>query len=82
LAFHFVVNVKICIKNNLFIIFLDFLVYFLQYYYSFLYKDNYYIMEHKTYSYKKMSHFRDILTKSQNEANNMLPYTNKQFNYH
>jgi hypothetical protein len=39
-------------------------------------------MEHKTYSYKKMSHFRDILTKSQNEANNMLPYTNKQFNYH
>lgn len=43
-------------------------------------------MEDKTYSYKKMSHFRDILTKPHNEANNMLHihnmkhYTDKQFN--
>ena len=37
-------------------------------------------MEHKTYSYNKMSHFRDILTNPHNEANNMLPYTYKQFN--
>ena len=37
-------------------------------------------MEHKTYSYNKMSHFRNILTNPHNEANNMLPYTDKQFN--
>ena len=29
-------------------------------------------MEDKTYSYKKMSHFRDILTKPHNEANNIV----------
>jgi hypothetical protein len=35
-------------------------------------------MENKTYSYKKTSHFRDILNMS-NEPNNILPYTDKQF---
>ncbi len=34
-------------------------------------------MENKTYSYKKTSHFRDILMS--NEPNNILPYTDKQF---
>jgi hypothetical protein len=35
-------------------------------------------MENKTYSYKKSSHFRDMLNMS-NEPNNILPYTDKQF---
>jgi hypothetical protein len=35
-------------------------------------------MENKTYSYKKSSHFRDMLNMS-NESNNILPYTDKQF---
>ena len=35
-------------------------------------------MENKTYSYKKSSHFRDMLNMS-NEQNNILPYTDKQF---
>ena len=35
-------------------------------------------MENKTYSYKKTSHFRDMLNMS-NEPNNIIPYTNKQF---
>lgn len=35
-------------------------------------------MENKTYSYKKTSHFRDMLNMS-NEPNNILPYTDKQF---
>jgi hypothetical protein len=37
-------------------------------------------MEHKTYSYKKMSHFRDLLTKTHNDADNILPYTDEQYN--
>ena len=36
-------------------------------------------MEHKTYSYNKMSHFRDILTNPHNEANNMLPYVASRY---
>lgn len=35
-------------------------------------------MENKTYSYKKLSHFKDMLNMS-NEPNNILPYTDKQF---
>ena len=35
-------------------------------------------MENKTYSYKKSSHFRDMLNMS-NKPNNILPYTDKQF---
>ena len=35
-------------------------------------------MENKTYSYKKSSHFRYMLNVS-NEPNNILPYTDKQF---
>jgi hypothetical protein len=35
-------------------------------------------MENKTYSYKKSSHFRDMLNMS-NEPNNILPYTDTQF---
>jgi hypothetical protein len=35
-------------------------------------------MENKTDSYKKISHFRDMLNMS-NEPNNILPYTDKQF---
>ena len=35
-------------------------------------------MENKTYSYKKSSHFRDMLNMS-NEPNNILPYIDKQF---
>ena len=38
-------------------------------------------MENKTYSYKKLSHFRDMLNMS-NKPNNILPYTaytDKQF---
>ena len=35
-------------------------------------------MENKTYSYKKSSHFRDMSNMS-NEPNNILPYTDKQF---
>jgi hypothetical protein len=41
-------------------------------------------MEHKTYPYKKMSHFKDIstktLTNTHNETNNIIHYTDKQFN--
>ena len=35
-------------------------------------------MENKTYPYKKISHFRDILNMS-NKPNKILPYTDKQF---
>jgi hypothetical protein len=35
-------------------------------------------MENKTYSYKKSSHFRDMLNMS-NEPNNIIPYTDTQF---
>ena len=35
-------------------------------------------MENKTYSYKKSSNFRDMLNMS-NKPNNILPYTDKQF---
>ena len=35
-------------------------------------------MENKTYSYKKSSHFSDMLNMS-NKPNNILPYTDKQF---
>jgi hypothetical protein len=35
-------------------------------------------MENKTYSYKKLSHFRDMLNIS-DKPNNILPYTDKQF---
>ena len=35
-------------------------------------------MENKTYSYKKSSQFRDMLNMS-NKPNNILPYTDKQF---
>ena len=35
-------------------------------------------MENKTYPYKKLSHFRDILNMS-NKLNNILLYTDKQF---
>ena len=40
--------------------------------------NNLYIMENKTYSYKKTSHFTDMLNMS-NEPNNIIPYTDKQF---
>ena len=35
-------------------------------------------MENKTYSYEKLSHFRDMLNIS-DKPNNILPYTDKQF---
>ena len=35
-------------------------------------------MENKTYSYKKLSHFNDML-KMSNEPNKINPYTDKQF---
>jgi len=35
-------------------------------------------MENKTYSYKKLSHFNDML-KMSNKPNKMNPYTDKQF---
>ena len=35
-------------------------------------------MENKSYSYKKLSHFRDML-KINNETNKIHPYTDKQF---
>jgi hypothetical protein len=35
-------------------------------------------MENKTYFYKKLSHFRDM-TNMSNKPNNILPYTDKQF---
>jgi hypothetical protein len=35
-------------------------------------------MENKTYSYKKLSYFNDML-KMSNEPNKMNPYTDKQF---
>ena len=35
-------------------------------------------MENKTYSYKKLSHFNDML-KMSNEPNKINHYTNKQF---
>jgi len=37
-------------------------------------------MENKTYSYKKLSHFYDMLKlKMSNEPNKINPYTDKQF---
>ena len=35
-------------------------------------------MENKTYSYKKLSHFEDMLNMS-NEPNKIISYTDKQF---